>query len=316
MSTAPLLDPEIRPAIETFPKISIAADQLPALRALIAQQFALVDLTETGLSRDIITVPGLEPGQPAVRCIKYAPKRPRDPSGAYLHVHGGGYIMGAPEMADARNVRLAAELGITVLSVDYRLAPEHPVPAALEDCYAALAWMSENAKQLGIEPQQIAIGGESAGGGLAAATAQLASQRAQHPICFQLLTYPMIDDRTGTDENPRDPVTGEFIWTREFNTTGWAYYLGDVAPAAPFVPARAEDLSKLPPTWIGTGALDLFREENIDYAQKMMNAGVATELVVYPSVCHGFQQAADASVTKQYLRDHLEALQRGLRLNG
>ncbi|MEQ9434293.1 MAG: alpha/beta hydrolase [Hyphomonas sp.] len=314
MSTSYLLDPEIRPAIEAFPKISIASEHLPALRELIARQYAFADLTDTGLSRDVIEVPGLKAGQPAVRCLKYTPTQGARPSGAYLHIHGGGYVMGAPEMSDARNVRLASALGITVLSVDYRLAPEHPIPAPLDDCYAALAWMSQNAKQLGIDPQRIAIGGESAGGGLATATAQWARDTGDYPICFQLLTYPMIDDRTGSAEKPGDPLTGEFIWTRDHNRTGWAYYLGDAVPAAPYVPARATDLSRLPPTWIVTAAMDLFRDENIDYAQRLLSAGVATELVVYPRVCHGFQQAADAQVTKRYLRDQLEALRRGLRI--
>ena len=164
LSITRLLDPAIRPAIEAFPRISIRKEHLRELRELSAQQFALTDLNDRGLTRNVIEVPGLKTQQPAVRCLKYSPERPDRATGAYLHIHGGGYVLGAPEMADARNVGLAAALGITILSVDYRLAPEHPVPAALDDCYAVLAWMSTNADSLGIDPKRIAIGGESAGG--------------------------------------------------------------------------------------------------------------------------------------------------------
>lgn len=312
LSTLHLLDPAVRPAIEAFPEISIDRETLSALRQMFDQQAALADLTGTGIKREVTEVPGLQPGQPAVRCLKYSPNKSTEPTGAYLHIHGGGYVLGAPEMADARNVSLASRLGITILSVDYRLAPEHPIPAPLDDCYAALAWLSTNAERLGVDPRKIAIGGESAGGGLAAATALHACHIGEFPICAQILTYPMIDDRTGSAATPGDPLTGEFIWTREHNQTGWKYYLGGAQPDAPFVPARADDLSRLPPTWIGTGAMDLFRDENIEYAKRLLGAGVAAELIVYPRVCHGFQQAVDAPVTKQYLRDQSEALKRRL----
>ncbi len=316
MKTRHLLDPEILPALDAFPDISLEKEGLPLIRQAAAQMVQLADADARGVVRDEIQVPSLYADQPEVRCLVYRPKSSSAAIPAYLHLHGGGYILGSPEGSDAHNVNLAQTLGIIVVSVDYRLAPEHPVPAALHDSYAALAWMHEQAAELGIDAKRIAIGGESAGGGLAASLALFARDQGTYAICHQQLTYPMIDDRTGNDAHPGDPLTGEFVWTRERNQLGWAYYLGETPPAAPHAAARADSLENLPPAWISTAALDLFRDENIDYAQRLLKAGVATELTLYPGACHGFQMAPDAKVTKQYLRDHAEALSRGLKLSG
>ena len=311
MTTSHLLDPVVRAFVEAFPDMELSGEILPVFR----ESFSFEDLpdpADSGVLKKEIAVPGLKDGQPSVRCLLYSPKSSQGQTGGYLHFHGGGYVLGAPEMTEDDNVSLCAALGIPVLSVDYRLAPEHPVPAPIDDCYAALAWFHENAAELGIDPSRIAVGGDSAGAGLAAGLALFARETAKYPICFQLLTYPMIDDRTGSTSHPGDPLTGEFVWTRGSNQFGWSCYLGDAAPSAPHVPARADSLAGLPPAWIGTATLDLFRDENIDYAQRLMRAGVPTELVVYPGACHGFPIAADASVSKQYFRDRLEALQRAL----
>lgn len=312
MTTQNLLDPEILPVLEAFPQFPLERERLPAIRQASARLIQLSDADAKGVIRKEVSVSGLKPGQPSVRCLVYEPRERSPQSGAYLHLHGGGYILGTPEGSDDQNIRLARQLGILVVSVDYRLAPESPAPAALEDSYAVLAWMHLNARELRIDPCRIAVGGESAGGGLAAALALLARDQGRYPICFQLLTYPMIDDRTGSAIQPGDPLTGEFVWTRERNQLGWSYYLGGSAPDAPVVPARAENLEGLPPTWLSTAALDLFRDENIAYAQELLKAGVSTELVVYPGTCHGFQMVRDARVTKQYVRDHAEALGRAI----
>lgn len=312
MTTRHLLDPAIIPALDAFPDISLEKDGLPLIRQAAAQMTQLADPEKYGVSREEVFVSGQASGDLDVRCLVYAPQESQGARPAYLHLHGGGYILGTPEGSDLHNIQLASRLGICVVSVDYRLAPEHPAPAALNDSYAALAWMHENARELKLDADRIAIGGESAGGGLAAALALHARDKGQYPICFQMLTYPMLDDRTGSEDQPGDPLTGEFVWTRERNQLGWAYYLGGSDPAAPSVPARADTLEGLPPVWLSTAALDLFRDENIDYAQRLLQAGVSTELTLYPGACHGFQMAADAAVTKQYLRDHAEALARGL----
>lgn len=312
MTTRHLLDPEIIPALDAFPQVSLKRDNLPLIRQAAAQAVQLADADAYGVVREEVVLPGWAEDQPNVRSLVYKPKSLSSPTGAYLHLHGGGYILGSPEGSDQHNVSLASRLGIVIVSVDYRLAPEHAAPAALHDSYAALVWLHRNAEQIGIDPNKIAIGGESAGGGLAAALALFARDQGEYPICFQLLTYPMIDDRTGSAAHPGDPLTGEFVWTRERNQLGWDYYLGDGLPSAPNVPARAESLKGLPPTWLSTAALDLFRDENIAYAQRLLRDSVATELIVYPGACHGFQMASTAGVTKQYLRDHAEALARGL----
>ncbi|MEM1036514.1 MAG: alpha/beta hydrolase [Pseudomonadota bacterium] len=312
ISTKSLLDPEILPALEAFPDVSLEKEGLPLIRQVAAQMVQLADADAQGVVREEVHIPALDPDDPDVRCLVYRPKRSAAKSGAYLHLHGGGYILGSAEGSDQHNVLLAGQLGIVIVSVDYRLAPEHPVPAGLNDSYSALAWMHQNADELGIDTDRIAVGGESAGGGLAAALAIHARDKGEYSICFQLLTYPMLDDRTGSESQPGDPLTGEFVWTRERNQLAWSYYLGASEPQAPYVPARIESVEGLPPTWLSTAALDLFRDENIDYAQRLLKAGIATELIVYPGTCHGFQWASEASVTKQYLRDHAEALSRAL----
>jgi acetyl esterase/lipase len=230
-----------------------------------------------------------------------------------LWLHGGGYIMGSADGEDLMVKTIVSAVGCAAVSVDYRLSPETPHPAPLEDCYAALKWLSTHAAELGIDPRRIAVGGSSAGGGLAAALALLARDRGEVALMFQLLIAPMIDDRTCTLAEPH-PYTGEFIWTRAANRFGWTSYLGhepgtaDVSPYAAV--ARAENLENLPPTFINVGAIDLFLEEDMEYASRLMRAGVPTELHVYPGVYHGFRMVADAQVTQTAQRDQLAALKR------
>ena len=316
MTTRNLLDPEILPALEAFPDFSLNVDGLPMLRAAALNQVQLAQAASFNVERLEIVVPPINDDNPPVRCLVYHPQALASGSGAYLHLHGGGYILGTPEDSDQHNVRLSSSLGIVVVSVDYRLAPEHPAPAALLDSYAVLAWMHTTAADLKISPDRIAVGGESAGGCLAAALSLYARDQGRYPICFQALTYPMLDDRTGTQHHPADPLTGEFVWTRERNQLAWSYYLGASDPASPIVPARADDLRDLPPTWLRTASHDLFRDENIDFAQRLLRAGISTEFNIYPGTCHGFQMASVANVTKRYLRDHAEALSRGLNAFG
>ena len=289
----------------------MSGERLKETRDLFQDMIALSDPNEHGATREEITIPGLN-GAPDIRCLLYRPKDAPSASPAFLHIHGGGYVVGLPEMSDAMNLKVCGALKTLVLSVDYRLAPENPIPAPLEDCYAGLAWLHQNAGELGIDPQRIAIGGESAGGGLAAALALKARDLGEYAICHQQLVYPMIDDRTGSSETPGDPLTGEFVWTRESNQFGWSSYLGDAARAAPQVPARAASLSGLPPAWVFTVTLDLFRDENINYARRLMADGVKAELQVYPSACHGFQLLPGTELGGRYIKDYLEALGRGL----
>lgn len=211
--------------------------------------------------------------------------RPTDPSGAgpaLLWMHGGGYVIGSPAQDDQLCRRFARELGATVASVDYRLAPENPYPIPLEDCYSALAWLAQLSS---VDPARVAIAGASAGGGLAAALALLARDRGEIPLAAQILVYPMLDDRTverdGLDNS------GHRLWSQSSNKFGWASYLAD-ADRDVAVPARREDLSGLPPAWIGVGTLDLFHDEDLAYAERLRAAGVQCQVEVVSGAFHGF----------------------------
>jgi acetyl esterase/lipase len=204
------------------------------------------------------------------------------PGPAMLWIHGGGYVIGTAQQDDALCHRFARELGITVAAVDYRLAPEHPYPAGLEDCYSALTWLTTLPA---VDPARVAIGGASAGGGMAAALAQLAHDRGEITPVLQLLTYPMLDDRSGA--GPEDPNFR--LWGRKSNRFGWSAYLGNADPQVA-VPARRDDLSGLPPAWIGVGTNDLFHDEDVAYAERLRAAGVPCELEVVQGAFHGFDQ--------------------------
>jgi acetyl esterase/lipase len=312
MTTRHLVDPELVAALEAMPSRAIIAGNLGEVRAMRAEMLAAAPpptVTDVAVSEH--RIPGLS-GAPDVRVLVYAPQSATGSLTGFLHIHGGGYIMGQPEMTDARNRLLARELGCVVVSVDYRLAPETAFPGAIEDCYAALRWLHAQAGARGVDVGRIAIGGESAGGGLAAALALLARDRGEVPLAFQLLIYPMLDDRAGVTVEP-SPTVGEFGWSRESNRFGWASLLGgepggaEVSPYA--APARAEDLAGLPPAYIAVGTLDLFLEENIEYARRLMRAGVPTELHVYPGAYHGFQGVApEARISKAFVSDYFAAL--------
>lgn len=314
-STRHLVDPELLQLLDESPPLELSRAGLADLRAagaaLLAQQLLLepafpdIEVAER-------SIPGPE-GSPDVRVLTYTPKNAPRPLPALVWIHGGGYVLGSPEADGLQMKTLVTQIGCVVVSVDYRLAPESPFPAGVEDCYAALQWTHAQAQELGVDRARVAIGGTSAGGGLAAALGLLARDRAELQVAFQLLMVPMLDDRTTVSADPH-PFTGEFTWTPEKNVFGWTALLGrapggeGVSPYA--APARAESLADLPPTYIGTGSLDLFLEENMEYARRLARAGVPTELHVYPGAYHGFPRAANARVTKAYSRDYVNALQR------
>lgn len=316
MSSRNLVDPELLPLLEQFPRFEFTREMLPQIR---------IDLNQT-LRVEAPPIPGVEvferyvpgpQGAPDVRVLVYRPQgKPQGGWPAMLHIHGGGYILGTPEMNAVGNRLLAKQVGCVIVSVDYRLSPETPFPGPVEDCYAALKWLHANATELGVDARRLAVGGESAGGGLAAALALLARDRGEVPLLFQMLVYPMLDDRTASSVEPF-PHVGEFVWTRASNRFGWESLLGHapgkkdgVSPYA--VPARAESLKGLPPTCITVGALDLFLEEDMEYARRLLQAGVPTELHVYPGAFHGFVLAPEARVSKSFTRDYEMALRNAL----
>ena len=310
-----LVDAELAPALAFFPEWTFSADTLPAIRAGFVEQFAAVGEPESPpYSVEERQVPG-PAGAPDVRVLVIRPLDLKTPAPALLHIHGGGYVIGSVEMAKLPQGLMAAEVGCVVVSVDYRLAPETPHPGPVEDCYAALKWLHANAAALGVDPARIAVGGESAGGGLAANLAWLARDRGEVPLVFQHLIYPMLDDRTCTAADPH-PFTGEFVWTPASNHYGWSSLLGHPpgeTSVTPYVAAaRSADLSGLPPTFISVGALDLFVEENLEYARRLMRAGVPVELHVYPGAFHGFNMNPSARTSQSALRDSREAVRRAL----
>ncbi|GMU78177.1 MAG: alpha/beta hydrolase [Acidimicrobiia bacterium] len=219
-------------------------------------------------------------------------------------VHGGGYVMGTYEMNDARFDAWCSRLGCVGVSVEYRLAPDHQYPAPLEDCYAGLQWVHEHHEHLKIDPERVGIQGTSAGGGLAAALALLARDRGGPPIAFQVLECPMLDDRQHTPSSRLDKLA---VWSRESNTYGWQSYLGDLygQEDVPYhaAPARAPDVSGLPPAFVAVGGADGFRDEDVDYALRLLQAGVPTELHVYPGAPHGAQIVPHAPAARQWERD-------------
>lgn len=236
------------------------------------------------------------------------------PGSALLYLHGGGMILGmgiVGAVYDQAMRGYVAASGVPVLTVDYRVAPEHPDPAPVEDCYAALQWLAEHAGDLGVDPARIAVGGDSAGGGLAAGVALLARDRRGPSIALQLLIYPMLDDRT-TVPDPQLPADVLF-WTYDDNITGWTALLGDRAGGSDVsvyaAPARADDLSGLPSTYIDTGDLDIFRAEDVDYAHRLAAAGAPTELHVHPGCPHGFDAfAAESPVAQRAMTDRIRRL--------
>lgn len=237
---------------------------------------------------------------------------------AYLHLHGGGFICGSTDMDASRDEHLADVMNCVVVSVDYRLAPETVFPGAIEDCYAALKWLHSHASELGVDRGRIIVGGESAGGGLAAALSLLARDRGEVPIAAQMLVYPMIDDRTGA-HGASPPYVGEFLWTPASNCFGWEALLGR-PPGGKNVScyaaaARAIDLTGLPPTFMCVPSLDLFLDEDIDYARRLMKAGVPTELHVYPGAYHGFDMMVACALAEQLAEDFRSAFLKFARRN-
>ncbi|MCR1785227.1 alpha/beta hydrolase [Nocardioides carbamazepini] len=227
---------------------------------------------------------------------------------ALLWLHGGGLVAGTAIADHALCGRLAVELDLVVVSVDYRLAPEHPFPAALDDCHAALRFLHAASGELGVDPARIAVGGASAGGGLAATLAQLAADRGEVPVAFQLLVYPMLDDRT-TLRRPARGV-GRLGWTPRSNRFAWQAYLGrpprsSDAPAYAAA-ARREDLRGLPPAWIGVGALDLFRDEAVAYGRRLAEAGVPVDVHVEPRMFHGADLAFPDEPSMRRFRARLD----------
>lgn len=312
------LDPELAGPLEAFLSLTgggLDLYDIPATRKrmdeLTAAQVAKMPAIE-GIATADRQVPGPD-GDVFVRIYQPTDRPATLP--ALVWIHGGGYVLGSVERDDLLAEHLAKVAQCLVVSVEYRIAPEYPSPAAVEDCYAALKWLATHTSELGVDLSRIAIGGASAGGGVAAGLALLTRDRAEVELAFQLLIYPMIDDRNVAPASETRPDT--YVWTRENNLMGWRAYLGcepggeGVSPYA--AASRATDLSGLPPAYIPVGDLDLFLDENIEYAQRLLAAGVPTELHVYQGGYHGFNGIAPgADVAQRFNKGRDNALKRAL----
>lgn len=315
MPSRHLIDPELLPVLDMLPALDLSHAALPQIRAALSASLANRELViPEGVTLEERATRGAE-GHEIALIVSRPTRLATAPRPAVLNIHGGGYIIGSAALMNGSNMQLARDADCVVVSVDYRLSPETTHPGPVEDCYAALKWLHERASELGIDPERVAVMGESAGGGLAAALALLVRDRNEFRIVHQNLIYPMIDDRTCLRPDPH-PFTGEFIWTRDANHFGWSALLGHepgrdgVCPYA--APARAEDLSGLPSTFISVGALDLFLEEDIEFARRLTRSGVPTELHVYPGAFHGFDTAPSAYTARQARTTAFAALYRAL----
>ncbi|MGZ3274275.1 MAG: alpha/beta hydrolase [Caulobacteraceae bacterium] len=311
------VDPELRGPLEADggPRIPMLREQdIPAFRSQGGQAFP--SPLPSPPVREVV-VPSRRGAPPVKIYLVDGGGGGAADRGAILHVHGGGYILGSPQ-SDLPNLqRIAAALGCLIASVDYRLAPETRFPGSLEDNYAALLWLRDQSHGLRVDPRRIVVMGESAGGGHAAALALAARDRGEIRLAGQVLVFPMLDDRTGSGQRP-PPQEGAFIWTPELNRLGWTALLGVPAGSAAVprgaVPARAESLAGLPPTFIGVGALDLFVREDIEYARRLVDAGVPTDLMVVPGAYHAFEfLVPTASVSRRFSQAIDDALSRMLR---
>ncbi len=233
-------------------------------------------------------------------------------------IHGGGFVIGSVEAEHAGAALTAIDTGAVVVSVDYRLAPEHPYPAGVHDCYAALSYLHAEADALGVDPARVALSGASAGGGLAAATALLARDRGGPPVCFQLLAIPELDDRLQTGS--MQTFVDSPLWNRPLAVQSWQAYLGPLYGSADVpayaAPARADDLAGLPPAYISTAENDPLRDEGITYAQRLLQAGVSVELHQFPGTFHGSALVTSAAVSKRAQRESALVLRQALGVEG
>jgi acetyl esterase/lipase len=290
-----LLDPALRPVLDAFELPTMDAGVIATIRS---QDFAATELSDA-VERTEHLVPGAQPDDPPVPVRVHRPADAADPLPAVVTIHGGGYIIGTYDMDSPVLDRWCSEFGLVGVSVEYRLAPETPYPGPLDDCYTALRWANEHAAELGIDPGRIGVYGLSAGGGLAAALALRARDRGEFPLVFQLLDCPMLDDR---QTMPSIQAEGLYVWTAAANEFGWRSYLGalygsdDVPGHA--AAARETDLAGLPPSCVVVGSIDGFRDEDVDYAQRMNQAGVPCELHVIAGLPHAYQLAPDSAAVQ------------------
>jgi acetyl esterase len=306
-------DPAFAPLLGSLPTVQdfSSVEKVKALRDMRELMMPTPpDRVDVAKSDRLVPGPA---GAPEVPVRIYTPVAPASAArGCVVEIHGGGFLMGSIAMMDAWCQVVAAAIDAVVVSVEYRLAPEHPFPAGVEDCYAATGWVAGNAAELGVDPARIAIAGQSAGGGLAAATALLARDRGFPKLCFQLLEIPELDDRLDTPSMLAFQDTP--LWNRPNAVWSWRHYLGPdhAGEASPYAaPARATNLAGLPPAYVSTMEFDPLRDEGILYALRMLQAGVPVELHSYAGTFHG-SAMIPSPVSQRCALEVTEALRRAV----
>jgi acetyl esterase/lipase len=303
------LDPELRAAVANLP--SLPFDDVTIRRRLIETQVTAKqrDYDTSGVRIEWRDVPGN--GRSAgTRMQLFIPEDKEPGAPGLLDVHGGGFCTGTPEIDAFVNVRIAREVGAVVVAVGYRLAPEHPFPAAVEDTYLALEWLFAHADALGIDAARIGLLGDSAGGGIAASAALFARDRGGPKLCFQALTQPVLDDRLQT-QSMREGGDA-LMFPLASAVACWRHYLGGKPADAYSAPARMADLSGLPPTYVSVNEFDPLRDEGVNYALGLLAAGVSTELHVWPGAFHGFRIVQGSTLAKRFMAELMAVLRRGL----
>jgi acetyl esterase/lipase len=309
------LDPEVAAALAPMaaamadvvpPPVGDVESRRPVLETIMAETAALQPLPTDVKTTDFQTT--TDDGAQVL--LRWYAKDGVAAESAVLYLHGGGMISGSVDIYDGPVSRYVSSSGVSMLAVDYRLAPEHPYPVPVEDCYVGLRWLIDHASELGVDPARIAVMGDSAGGGLAAAVALLARDRCGPDLAHQILIYPMLDDRNTTPDFEIAPFA---VWSYDDNITGWGALLGDAIGGSDVpayaAPARAADLSGLPACYIEVGQLDIFRDEDFAYAERLGRAGVTVEFQLRPGVPHEFETYAYASdVARRSAADRLRVL--------
>lgn len=314
-TTRDRIDPESRvpleQLLEAMPGGFNAVPDIVQRRATMTAMFAAMEIAENeNVVQEDRTIPGPE-GEPDISVRITRPKNADAVLPGIYFIHGGGMVLGDVEGENVGATTISEQVNAVVVSVEYRLAPENPYPAPVEDCYAGLVWMAEHAAELGIDPARIALYGGSAGGGLVLATALLVRDRKGPKVAFQMPIYPMIDDRNETASSHEISDVG--IWDRSANIEAWQWYLGGNDADEYAAPARAQDLSGLPPTFIDVGTVDMFRDEDIVFANRLMQAGVPTELHINPGSYHASEIfAPEAELSRRIWAMRLDALRRAL----
>jgi acetyl esterase/lipase len=308
------LDPELAAIAAMAPQLDLR-DVGAARKGMAAIAAQLAAAGAAPRDDRVVTEERRIPGPAAGLQVPVRIYRPRSSGRSrplLVYLHGGAFCLGDLESEHARCLNICGELGFPIVSVDYRLAPEHPFPAGVEDSYAALVWAARNAAELGGDPARLAVGGASAGGGLAAGVALMARDRGTPPLAFQLLIYPVLDDRLDTPSMRAFVDTP--IWDRPNTEQMWRHYLGRPSGevSAYAAPARATDLAGLAPAYLMTAEFDPLRDEGIEYASRMLAAGVPTELHNYPGAFHGFDQMGATALSRAAIAEQLSALRRAL----